>query len=112
MQFQRLTIVRLCSAPVQPPDGPDDERIQKEHIAYLTGLRDQGKIALNGPVRRADTEDLRGLSIYTVDIDEARSLAEADPAVKAGWFVIKADTWWLPSVPVTLGDRVDFEIDV
>ena len=35
----------------------------------------------------------------------------ADPAVQAGWFDVVLDTWWLPAIPTTLGDRVDFEIE-
>jgi hypothetical protein len=30
--------------------------------------------------------------------------------VRAGWFDVVVDSWWLPSIPVTLGDRVDLEI--
>jgi uncharacterized protein YciI len=110
MKFQRLSIVRLCSPKVASPDSPDDERIQSEHVAYLSGLRDKGIIALNGPVRFKDSPEFRGMSIYTVDVDRARALALEDPAVKAGWFDVVVDGWWLPSVPVTLGDRVDIEV--
>jgi uncharacterized protein YciI len=93
-----------------PPDSADDERIQAEHIAYLTGLRDKGIIALNGPVRFKDSPAFRGMSIYTIDVEAARAYALEDPAVKAGWFQVAVDSWWLPSVPVTIGDRVDIEI--
>ncbi len=92
-----------------PADSPDDERIQAEHIAYLAGLRDRGIIALNGPVRCKDSPRFRGMGIYTVDADAARAYALEDPAVKAGWFEVVVDAWWLPSIPVTIGDRVDIE---
>lgn len=106
-----MTIVQLRTPDSRPSDTADDDRIQGEHLAYLAGLRDQGVLALNGPVRGPDSAgQLRGLSIYVVDVDEARALAEADPAVRAGWFDVVVDSWWLPSIPVTLGDRVDFEI--
>ncbi|RYP85888.1 hypothetical protein EKO23_11315 [Nocardioides guangzhouensis] len=110
MQFQRLSVVRLMTPDPRPPDGPDDDRIQAEHLAYLASLRDRGLIALNGPVRGGDTPGLRGLTVYTVDADEARALATADPAVRAGWFEVTVDTWWVPSVPVTLGDRADIDV--
>lgn len=109
MKFQRLTIVQLKTPAAPAPDTSDDTRIQSAHVAYLTGLRDRGIIALNGPVRHQDSPALRGLSIYTVDVDEARALAHQDPAVKAGWFEVVVDGWWVPSVPVTVGDRVDVE---
>jgi uncharacterized protein YciI len=111
MEFQRLTLVQLRTPEPRPPGSPDDDRIQAEHLAYLAGLRDRGVLALNGPVRGPDSAGrLRGLSVYLVDIDEARALAEADPAVRAGWFDVVVDSWWIPSVPVTVGDRVDFEL--
>ena len=110
MKFQRLTIVQLRSPEVIPPDSPDDDRIQAEHLAYLGGLREQGIIALNGPVRFKDSPNFRGMTIYTVDVEEARAYAENDPAVKAGWFEVVVDGWWLPVIPVTLGDRVDIEV--
>ena len=110
MKFQRLTIVQLRTPAVAPPDSPDDERIQAEHIAYLGGLRERGIVALNGPVRFKDSPGFRGLTIYTVDVDEARAHALADPAVKAGWLEVVVDSWWLPSIPVTLGDRTDIEV--
>jgi uncharacterized protein YciI len=110
MKFQRLTIVQLRAPATPAPDSADDASIQAAHVAYLTGLRDRGVIALNGPVRCKDSPALRGMSIYTVDVDEARALAHEDPAVKAGWFDVVVDSWWLPSVPVTVGDRVDIEV--
>ena len=111
MQFQVLTVVRLMTPDPRPPDGPDDDRIQDEHIVYLRGLAEQGKVALNGPIRFRDTPGFRGLTIYTVDADEARALASADPAVRAGWFDVVVDPWWIPAIPVTLGDRVDLTLD-
>ena len=109
MKFQRLSVVRLCSPDNPLPDSPDDERIQAAHLAYLAGLRDEGIIALNGPIRFKDSREFRGMSVYTVDAEEARAYALADPAVKAGWFKIVVDSWWLPAIPVTLGNRVDIE---
>jgi uncharacterized protein len=103
MKFQRLSIVRLCSPDALPPDSPDDERIQAEHIAYLAALRDKGIVALNGPVRCQDAPRFRGMTIYTVDVEQTRAHAPADPAVKAGWFEVIVDSWRLPSIPVTVG---------
>lgn len=110
MDFQRLSVVRLRTPAEPPPDGPDDERIQVAHLAYLRGLQEQGLVAVNGPVRAVDTEGWRGLTIYTVDVEEARELAEQDPAVRAGWLDVVVDRWLVPAVPRTLGDRVDLTL--
>ena len=109
-RFQALTIVRLRSPQTPVPDTPDDERIHLAHLAYLGGLRDQGVVLLNGPVRRVDDPRFRGMTIYAVPVDEARRLALEDPAVRAGWFEPHVDGWLLPAVPVTLGTTVDLEM--
>jgi uncharacterized protein YciI len=111
MQFQVLTVVRLMTPDPRPPDGRDDDRIQAEHIAYLRGLAEQGKVAVNGPIRALDTPAWRGLTIYLVGPEEARELAAADPAVRSGWFDVVVDPWWIPALDVTLGNRVDLELD-
>jgi uncharacterized protein YciI len=111
-QFQRLAIVRLCTPAQEPPESPNDDEIFKGHLAYLGSLRDQGIILLNGPVKRQDDPKFRGMSIYSVGIDEARRLASQDPGVLAGWFELVFDEWLLPSIPTMMGDRVDLELDV
>jgi uncharacterized protein YciI len=108
-RFQQLSIVRLRAPETPALDGPDDDRIQQEHLAYLHGLQDRGLILVNGPVRRADDERFRGMTIYSVPVDEARRLARADPAVRAGWFEPHVDGWLIPAEPVALGTRVDVE---
>ena len=111
MEFQRLSVVRLCTpAGGSPPDGPDDEAIQAAHLAYLGSLQERGIVAINGPVRAVDTGRWRGLTIYTVDVDEARELAMQDPAVQAGWFDVVVDRWLVKAVPQTVGTRVDLEL--
>src|ERR1700754_1257816 len=111
MEFQVLTVARLMTPDPRPPDGPDDDRIQAEHIAYLRGLAEQAKVALNGPIRPLDTPAWRALTISLVGREEARALAGADPAVRAGWFDVVVDPWWIPALEVTLGNRVDLTID-
>ena len=70
MAFQVLSVVRLMTPDPRPPDGPDDDRIQAEHLAYLRMLAGVGKIAVNGPIRAVDSPDWRGLTVYLVDVDE------------------------------------------
>lgn len=112
LPFQRLTVVRLVTAPNPPPDGPEDDAIQAAHVRYLRGLHAQGIILANGPFKRIDDTEIRGLGLWTVGPDEARRLIAEDPAVEAGWFVAKVDEWIFPAVPRTIGDRHDLEVDV
>jgi uncharacterized protein YciI len=108
-RFQQVSIVRLRTPATPAPDSADDDRIQQAHLGYLRGLQDRGLVLVNGPVRRADDPDFRGMTIYSVPVDEARRLALADPAVQAGWFEPHVDGWLIPAQPVTLGTRVDVE---
>jgi uncharacterized protein YciI len=110
MQFQLLTIVRLLTAVTPRQEGPHDAAIQAGHLAHLVGLRDRGIVLLNGPARDSDDPRFRGMTIYSVPMDEARAHALADPAVRAGWFEVEATTWWLPTSPTMIGDRVDLEL--
>ena len=86
----------------RPPGAPEyDEatldRLQAEHIAYMASLRDAGHVVTNGPVLDQPDESVRGLVFFRVgSVDEARRLAERDPAVRAGRLAVDAMTWWCP----------------
>ena len=111
MQFQVLTLVRLRAPEISPPDTPEDDQIQAAHMVYLAGLAKEGKILVNGPIKRLDDPKFLGLSVYTVGVDEARALAMQDPAYKAGWIEPHVDTWLVPYGPKTIGDRVDLDTE-
>jgi hypothetical protein len=106
-RFQQLSIVRL-RAP-EPQDGPDDDRIQQEHLAYLRGLQDRGLILVNGPVRPADDQRFRGMTI-------CRARRRGPPALagrpgRTGRLVRPhVDGWLIPAEAVALGARVDVEL--
>src|SRR5437899_11098130 len=86
----------------RPPDAPryDEEtleRIQREHLAYHDSLRAAGHVVGNGPVLDQPDESLRGIAFYrTGSLEEARTLAERDPAVVAGRLAVEVMTWWCP----------------
>ena len=78
---------------------PDEEleRIQREHLAYLTGLREAGLVVTNGPVDGQPGSSLRGLAFYrTGSLERSRQLAEDDPAVLAGRLSVEITTWYCP----------------
>lgn len=110
--FQKLTIVRLITPKTPVPDTPEDEAIHAAHVNYLKSLGDQGIILANGPVRRHDSTEVRGMGLYLVDIEEARRLAHLDPAVQKGWFEVQCDEWLIPVRPRTIADKTDLELDV
>jgi uncharacterized protein YciI len=93
--FDLVILRRPDNAP--PYDQEKLDRIQREHLAYHAQLRAGGQIATNGPVLDQPDASLRGLAFYrTGSLDEARRLAEQDPAVLAGRLTIEVMTWWCP----------------
>jgi len=89
----------LLRRPENPPEYQEAEldRIQGEHLEHHRRLRESGQIVTNGPVRDQPDESLRGLTFYrTGSLEEARRLAEADPAVLAGRLVVEIMTWYCP----------------
>jgi uncharacterized protein len=102
VRFDRHTLVLLR----RPPDAPDLpaaelERIQELHLAHLTAMRERRVMAVAGPFDGQADETLRGLCVYTVPPDEARALAEADPAVRARRLAVDIFTWLVPEGEVS-----------
>ena len=78
-------------------DEAEVARIQAEHLAHHDRLRESGLVVTNGPVRDQADVTLRGLAFYrTGSLAEARQLAEADPAVRAGRLAVEIMTWYCP----------------
>jgi uncharacterized protein YciI len=73
---------------------PEKAKLQEGHMAHLDAMWKAGKLVLAGPL--ADDGDWRGVLIYrTKTIDEAQRLANDDPAVKAGRFVVTMHPWMI-----------------
>lgn len=73
------------------PKSPVPQDVLKQHLSYLMGLMQQGKLALAGPFR--DDGELKGIFIYSVPMDEATKLEGEDPMVKNGFFKIEGHPW-------------------
>lgn len=104
------TLVLLKAGPNRSRAKDEADALQLAHLRYLFGLRAAGKLVINGPLT-SDTA-LRGICIFDANIEEARRLAEGDPAVKAGHLVVEAHPWFglpgdtLPAAdPQALHDR-------
>ena len=68
-----------------------------EHVAHLTKLNEEGKLAFAGPFLDADGKPNGSLVVLKADsVEAARALGEADPYAKAGVFAsveVKPWTW-------------------
>ncbi|MEL6863221.1 MAG: YciI family protein [Bacteroidota bacterium] len=83
----------LKSGPSRDQDQEAAAQLQEAHLAHLGQLAEDQKICMAGPFEQS--EDIRGIVIYSVPtLEEARALAEADPAVKAGRLVVELFPWW------------------
>jgi uncharacterized protein YciI len=111
LEIFQLALLRRPS----DPTGYDDETldsIQRQHLEYHQRLRAEERVVTNGPVSDQSDDSLRGLSFYRCgSVQEARALAEADPAVVAGRLEVEVVTWWcppgtmvLPGTPLTIDD--------
>jgi uncharacterized protein YciI len=94
--FDVYTVV-LLRRPVDAPELPEHELdvLQAQHLAYRAQLRADGLLVANGPFGEQSDPALRGLSIWSCDLDEARRLSDLDPSVQAGRLAYDAFEWWV-----------------
>ncbi len=91
--MQKYFMVFLKSGPERSQSKEEAMEIQEKHLAYLQKMAEEGKTSITGPM--GDDGEIRGIVIYnTATAEEARRLAEGDPAVKAGRLVVEVHPWW------------------
>jgi uncharacterized protein YciI len=94
-EFQLILLRRPGGAPDY--DSQTSARIQRDHVAFYTSMREAGHVVTNGPVRDQPDEALRGIVIFaTESVERARQLASGDPAVQAGRLEVQAMSWLCP----------------
>jgi uncharacterized protein YciI len=65
-------------------------KVRPAHLDYLNKLFQEGKVVMAGPF----TDKLGGMVIYKADtMEEAKQLAEADPAVTEGARTLQLREW-------------------
>lgn len=73
-------------------ESPERVELQKQHLAHLKKMHELGRLLIAGPL--LDDGTIRGLLVYkAASLEEARSWAEADPAVKAGRLKVEMHPW-------------------
>ncbi|MEP6818818.1 MAG: YciI family protein [bacterium] len=78
-----------------PEQTPATAELQKAHLANINRLAQMKKLVVAGPF--GDNTTLRGIFVFKVaSIDEAKALAETDPAVQAGRLAIEMHPWLVP----------------
>ena len=104
MEFDQFTVVLLLT----PPDAPelDEEaaaQLQDAHLSHLAALHESGQLLAAGPLPGEPRRRFRGLNIFGTGPEEARSLAEQDPAVRAGQFELEVLPWLVPGGTISFG---------
>ncbi len=96
---------------VRRPDRPelDDEAstaLNLEHLGHFGKMRAAGYLKVAGPIDGDD--EIAGICLYQAgSVEHARQLAEADPAVRAGRFAVRAMAWFTQQGALTWGDNLD-----
>ena len=112
-EFDVYTMV-LLRRPVDAPEMTEEEldSLQSRHLAYRAKLRNDGVVVANGPLGEQSDPSLRGLSILSCDLDEARRLSGLDPSVQAGRLTYDVFEWWVaagtlafPGTSAAVGER-------
>ncbi|GGG29568.1 hypothetical protein GCM10011532_11300 [Christiangramia forsetii] len=92
--MQQYYMVFLKSGPKRNQDSTKAAELQKQHLAHLARLDEEGYTSLTGPM--GDDGDLRGIVVFnTATQKEADSLANLDPMVEAGRLVVEVRPWWV-----------------
>lgn len=94
-EFDEYTLVLLYRGSNPPVlDEEEGNRLQRQHLGHLQAMQRLGPLLASGPFSDQPDENLRGLCIYRSGIEDARRMAEADPAVRRGRLRIVAFSWF------------------
>jgi hypothetical protein len=105
MELERYSFVLLRRGP-RAHEFSDEEldRLQAAHLAHLDAMKERGAMAVAGPFGEQPDESWRGFCLYTVELDEARRLAESDPSVQAGRMAVEVFNWWTKKGAISFPD--------
>ena len=68
-------------------------KLQRQHLDNIHQMVEDGILLLAGPF--LDDGDIRGIYIFDIEsVEEAKKIAEADPAVKAGSLILDIHPWY------------------
>jgi uncharacterized protein YciI len=92
-EMKTYYMVFLKKGPKRNQDSLTASKIQAQHMAYLNKMYNEGKMDLAGP--SLPDGEIRGFCVYNVaTFEEAKKLAESDPAVIAGRLTVEVLPWY------------------
>jgi len=91
--MQQYYMVFLKSGENRSQDSTEAAELQQQHLAHLSRMAEEGYASLIGPF--GSDGEIRGIAVYNTSTQkEADSLANLDPAVKAGRLKVEVHPWW------------------
>jgi uncharacterized protein YciI len=91
--MQKYFLVLLKKGKNRIHSKEEATELQKQHMAHISWLDKTGKISLAGPSENHET--VAGFLLFNTEtMKEADSLANLDPAVKAGRLEVETLPWW------------------
>jgi len=97
MEFDRWTVLLLRRRDDRPTlDQAAEGALQDAHLAFLAKRHAEGHLLAAGPVQGPLDPTIAGICIYATGVEEARTLAQEDPAVKAGVLRLEVFSWYVP----------------
>ncbi len=92
-EMKTYYLVFLKNGPNRNQDSATTAKIQEAHLAHLSKMYTDKKMCLAGPLM--DKTDIRGICVYNTEtLEEAKQLAEQDPAVTAGRLIVEIHSWY------------------
>jgi len=91
--MKTYVMVFLKEGPNRLKDSAARVELQMAHLKNILRLANEGKLIVAGPF--LDRQEIKGIFIFNVaTIEEAKKLAETDPAVKAGSLIMELHPWY------------------
>jgi uncharacterized protein YciI len=101
--YELILLVRPSDQPVL--DEPERRKLGLQHLGHFRKMHAAGFLKIAGPIDGDD--EIAGICLYQAgSVERARMLAEDDPAVRAGRFVVKAMTWYTQKGGLTWGENL------
>jgi uncharacterized protein YciI len=91
--MKKYFVCFLMAGDVKSQTEEEAAEIQKQHLAHIEKLGQEGKVMIAGPFE--DGGDYRGILIFNAEsIEQVVEWEGADPAVSSGRLKMKVLPWW------------------
>ncbi len=91
--MRKYVMCFLKTGPNKSLSSDSSKKIQAAHLNNIKHLAAQGKLVVAGPFM--DKTEFEGIFIFNVaTVEEAQTLVNTDPAVKAGVLIMELHPWY------------------